>query len=66
MKECFDAEGVSIPFPQRDIHVYQESDGQDSDKAVVLPRPEATKAKSEPKAGPIDLEQETSDASTTE
>lgn len=25
VKEEFDAQGVSIPFPQRDIHVYQES-----------------------------------------
>ena len=25
VKEKFDAEGVSIPFPQRDIHVFQES-----------------------------------------
>ena len=25
VKERFDAEGVSIPFPQRDIHVYNES-----------------------------------------
>ena len=25
VKERFDAEGVSIPFPQRDVHVYQES-----------------------------------------
>jgi small conductance mechanosensitive channel len=25
VKERFDAEGVSIPFPQRDVHMYQES-----------------------------------------
>ncbi|MBV1896046.1 MAG: mechanosensitive ion channel family protein [Rhodobacteraceae bacterium] len=25
-KEQFDAEGISIPFPQRDVHVYQMSD----------------------------------------
>ena len=43
VKERFDAEGLSFPFPQRDIHVYQEttattskdshSDKQDSDRA---------------------------------
>jgi small conductance mechanosensitive channel len=25
VKKRFDKEGISIPFPQRDVHVYQES-----------------------------------------
>jgi small conductance mechanosensitive channel len=25
VKQRFDKEGISIPFPQRDVHVYQES-----------------------------------------
>jgi small conductance mechanosensitive channel len=27
VKRRFDAQGVSIPFPQRDVHIYQESTG---------------------------------------
>ncbi|MFP4157143.1 MAG: mechanosensitive ion channel family protein [Opitutales bacterium] len=27
IKEKFDAEGVSIPFPQRDVHLYEEKSG---------------------------------------
>lgn len=25
IKKTFDQEGISIPFPQRDVHVYQHS-----------------------------------------
>jgi len=28
MKEAFDANGISIPFPQRDVHVYSASAAQ--------------------------------------
>jgi small conductance mechanosensitive channel len=24
MKKTFDAEGITIPFPQRDVHLYQQ------------------------------------------
>jgi small conductance mechanosensitive channel len=25
VKQAFDAEGITIPFPQRDVHVYRET-----------------------------------------
>jgi small conductance mechanosensitive channel len=25
VKKRFDAEGVSIPFPQQDVHIYQDA-----------------------------------------
>jgi small-conductance mechanosensitive channel len=28
VKEEFDRQGVSIPFPQRDVHVYREDTAQ--------------------------------------
>ncbi|NNE45796.1 MAG: mechanosensitive ion channel family protein [Rhodothermales bacterium] len=33
VKQRFDAEGISIPFPQRDMHFYRESAGLQSEKA---------------------------------
>ena len=41
VKMTFDAEGISIPFPQRDVHVYNESAVSPSDQVPV-------KTKSEP------------------
>ena len=32
VKKAFDQEGISIPFPQRDVHIYQHNDA-DQDKA---------------------------------
>jgi len=29
LKKRFDSEGISIPFPQRDIHIYEQNEGAD-------------------------------------
>jgi small conductance mechanosensitive channel len=34
VKETFDRSGISIPFPQRDVHVYQETAPPASDQAT--------------------------------
>jgi len=44
VKERFDQEGVTIPFPQRDVHVYHEAVGNGADP-LLLPRPERGGAK---------------------
>ena len=28
VKQRFDAEGITIPFPQRDVHIYRENDAE--------------------------------------
>jgi small-conductance mechanosensitive channel len=36
VKRRFDEEGISIPFPQRDVHIYQQAasgDGRDASDA---------------------------------
>ncbi|HKJ65319.1 MAG TPA: mechanosensitive ion channel domain-containing protein [Desulfopila sp.] len=35
IKLCFDAEGISIPYPQRDVHVYNESDAAEQPEREV-------------------------------
>lgn len=52
VKERFDAEQISIPFPQRDIHVYHEAAAQAAgEETMVLPRPERTAEKPAAKTG---------------
>jgi small conductance mechanosensitive channel len=34
IKKAFDANGVSIPFPQRDVHVYQHGGGEAQEKSA--------------------------------
>ncbi|MGB8712670.1 MAG: mechanosensitive ion channel domain-containing protein [Onishia taeanensis] len=34
IKRCFDAEGISIPFPQRDVHVYHHGEQKDEQSGL--------------------------------
>jgi small-conductance mechanosensitive channel len=36
VKKGFDEEGISIPFPQRDVHVIQHKAGQSSRETKVI------------------------------
>ena len=38
VKEEFDKAGISIPFPQRDVHVYQHADGAAETPTVEVTR----------------------------
>jgi small conductance mechanosensitive channel len=41
VKRRFDEEGISIPFPQRDVHIYRE-DGGDAGSEVQRSRTDST------------------------
>ncbi len=38
VKERFDAEGISIPFPQRDVHIIHENPSTAENKPAALPK----------------------------
>jgi len=53
VKKRFDAAGVGIPFPQRDVHLYIEK-GSDSHAVAATGGVPATKAAHPAKEGPHD------------
>jgi small-conductance mechanosensitive channel len=38
VKRRFDEEGISIPFPQRDVHIYREEAGDTGDPGGEMQR----------------------------
>lgn len=54
VKKRFDQEGISIPFPQRDVHVYHESAPDTSE--ARSPAPEATATSTPVRADDVDEE----------
>lgn len=51
VKERFDAEGISIPFPQRDVHIIHENPATAENKPAALPKASTTAKRAADQAG---------------